>query len=223
MTEQQRQAAWEAVHRPETSAEDLARIGQMHPEFAQAIAAHPNAAAPAPLLQNSPAPALEPEQAPHEAPSAAPSEQASSAAPQQQWGPGISDQAAWAHAASVPAGVASAGQTPASQPQSGRLNVFGIVALSLQVVHALTTTVTSMAVNSLAMNSGLGSMPMSLLYAGIGVLWALVVGCLGLAGVLQKDAPRMRWTAVSALVTACLGLLTIFASFFSAMFAPVFY
>ena len=55
MTEQQRQAAWEAVHRPETTGEELARIAEAHPEFASAIAAHPNAPATQPA-----------EQAPHE-------------------------------------------------------------------------------------------------------------------------------------------------------------
>lgn len=38
-----RYAAWAALHRPETSAEELARIAAHHPEFADAISAHPNA------------------------------------------------------------------------------------------------------------------------------------------------------------------------------------
>lgn len=43
--EQQRVAAWAAVHRPETTGDELLRIVAAHPEFAPAIAAHPNAPA----------------------------------------------------------------------------------------------------------------------------------------------------------------------------------
>lgn len=42
MNDQQRGEAWAALHRPETSPETLAHIANEYPEFAAAIAAHPN-------------------------------------------------------------------------------------------------------------------------------------------------------------------------------------
>ncbi len=49
--EAQRIEAWAAVHRPETTRDELVRIAEAHPEFAPAIAAHPNAPASQPLEQ----------------------------------------------------------------------------------------------------------------------------------------------------------------------------
>lgn len=43
MNEQQRYADWAAVHRPETTTEELARIVRDHPEFAPAVMAHEHA------------------------------------------------------------------------------------------------------------------------------------------------------------------------------------
>ena len=180
MTQQQRQAAWEAVHRPETSSDDLARIAQAHPEFAQAIAAHPNTAAQAPAAQY-----------------------------------------AAAHLHAPGQNLAPAG--PAATAQNGRLNVFGIIALSILALHSIMNAFTPIIVSRTALDLGLSSMNISMLFAGITLAWTLVAGGFALAGALQKQAPRMRWTAISSLVVCALALLSLIASLFSGLLAPLFY
>ena len=162
VTEQQRQAAWEAAHRPETTGEELARISSAYPEFAAAIAAHPNAAAPASFSATAPV-----------------------------------------HAA--------------------KLNVFGIVALSVLAVHAIWGAFMPIVVTRAALDFGLDSSHLSLLVGAINLVWIVVAGSFALVGALKKDAPRMRWTAISSLVVCALSILSLIASLFVGLLAPLFY
>lgn len=188
VTEQQRQAAWEAAHRPETTGEELARISSAYPEFAAAIAAHPNAV--------SQLPAAQPDAA---QPCAAQS------------------QAAYSNAA------APAGFSATAPGHTAKLNVFGIVALSILAVHAIWGAFMPIVVTRAALDFGLDSSHLSLLVGAINLVWIVVAGSFALVGALKKDAPRMRWTAISSLVVCALSLLSLIASLFVGLLAPLFY
>lgn len=203
MTEQQRQAAWEAVHRPETTGEELTRIGSAYPEFVSAIAAHPNAMSQAPAAQ---APGA---QVPAAQPYAAQSYPAQSYATNP-------------HSAHT-TNATPAGALGTTAAQSGRLNVFGIIALSIHVVHSLTNGFVPMLISRMAMDLDLNSMNISMFYTVTALAWALLAGGFAIAGTLQKQAPRMRWTAISSLVVSGLALLSIASTFVSSLFAPLFY
>ena len=183
VTEQQRQAAWEAVHRPETTGEELARISSAYPEFAAAIAAHPNAVSQRPAAQ----------------PYAAQS------------------QAAYTNAA------APASFSATAPGHTAKLNVFGIVALSILAVHAIWGAFMPIVVTRAALDFGLDSSHLSLLVGAINLVWIVVAGSFALVGALKKDAPRMRWTAISSLVVCALSLLSLIASLFMGLLAPLFY
>lgn len=194
MTEQQRQAAWEAVHRPETTGEELTRIGNAYPEFVSAIAAHPNAVSQAPTAQ----------------PYAAQGYAAQSHA--------TNPHTAYATNAAPPAGTLGT-----AAAQSGRLNVFGIIALSIHALHSFTNGFAPMFISRMAMDLDLNSMNISMLYTATALAWTLLAGGFAIAGTLQKQAPRMRWTAISSLVVSGLALLSIVSTFISSLFAPLFY
>jgi len=287
MTDQQRDAAWAAVHRPETSSEELGRIAEAHPEFGAAIQAHPNAhvagvsatqhawsaattadeasqvvvapdagfsapnAAAAPGTPGSPAePGGRETTGAYAAPGdpaaagayAAPGDPAAAGAyaapgtyPNAAAAPGTlgSPAAPGGHAAAgayaAPGTYPNAGAYPTQQGTSastatgGRLNVFGIIALAILVVQALTSVYLPVVMSRLAYDLGLPIAGTSLIFGAINLVGILIVGGFALAGVLQKQATRMRWTAVSALVSCGLGLLSLIASLFSGMLAPLFY
>lgn len=256
MTDQQRDAAWAAVHRPETSSEELGRIAEAHPEFGAAIQAHPNAhvagvsaaqhawsaattadeasqvvvapdagfsapnAAAAPGTPGSPAEPGGRETTGAYAAPGAPAAAGAYAAP--------GDPAA-AGAYAAPGTYPNAGAYPTQQGTSastaagGRLNVFGIIALAILVMQALTSVYLPVVMSRLAYDLGLPIAGTSLIFGAINLVGILIVGGFALAGVLQKQATRMRWTAVSALVSCGLGLLSLIASLFSGMLAPLFY
>lgn len=199
MTEQQRQAAWEAVHRPETSPAELACIGSTYPEFAEAIAAHPNATSQAGAAQ----------------PSAAQHHVAQPYAAQ--------SYAANAHTTYATNPATSSVFPATAAAQKGRLNVFGVIALSIHALHALTNGIAPMLISRMAMDLDLSSTNVSMLYTGTALVWALLAGGFALAGTLQKQAPRMRWAAISSLVVSGLALLSIISTFASSLFAPLFF
>lgn len=192
MTDQQREQAWAAVHRPETSSEELAHIAAAHPEFAQAIAAHPNA----PVRTAPPAPGP-----------------AGPVTTQQPW-------PAWSETAG---GGATAAPGMGASAQNSDLNVMGIVALGVLALHAITSAFMPMMVTRLALDLGLSSMSISLLFGGVTLVWVLVAGAFALIGAQQKHKPRLRWMAISALVACGLSLLSILASLSSGLFAPLFF
>ncbi len=198
MTEQQRQAAWEAVHRPETTGEELTRIGHAYREFAAAIATHPNAVSRAGTVQ--PSPAQQPEPQPY-------AEHSAAAYPH----------GAYANAA-TPAGLSAT-----AAARGNKLNVFGIIALSIHVLHSFTNGFASILMSRMAMDLDLSSMNLSMFYTVSALVWALLAGGFAIAGTLQKQAPRLRWTAISSLVVSGLGLLSIISTFIASLSAPLFF
>lgn len=108
-------------------------------------------------------------------------------------------------------------------PATGKLNVLGIIALSIQVLVTISSAFTPTLMFRLSLDLGMAAQSVGLLLAGIHLFWALVVGGLGLGGVLQKQASRLRWTAIGALVAAGLGLLSVVCSLLSSLLTPLFY
>ena len=88
----------------------------------------------------------------------------------------------------------------------GRANVLGIVALALLALNVLVGAMMPLAFRQVAMTSGdYGAV--SLIFGVIsGVLLVAALG-LAIAGVLQKQATRFRWTAIGALVAAAFGIV----------------
>ncbi len=180
MNEQQRLADWATVHRPDTSAEELARIARAHPEFMSAIAAHPNA-------------------------------------------PGVTVAAEAPHTHYPVSSSAQFATTTAPAPSQGALNVMGIIALAILVLHAVSDAFLPMLMSRSAYEWGLSGMMISFLFGGVTLAWTIVAGAFALAGTLQKRASRMRWTAIGSLVACGLTLISLIASLFTGLFAPLLY
>lgn len=101
---------------------------------------------------------------------------------------------------------------PAPQPQApraagGRVNILGVIALVILLLQALGTLFAPAFQFFLAIQIGLDFSLVSLIQTGINVFVLLIAGALALAGVLQKSAPRLRWTAIGSLVAVCLSLV----------------
>lgn len=118
---------------------------------------------------------------------------------------------------------AHSSQAAQRQRPQGRLNVLGVIALAIQLLHAIFSAFTPMLVVRVSMDLDINSSGISLMLGGINLFWMLLSGGLALAGVLQKNAPRLRWTAIGALVVSALGIVSIVFSLLSGLLAPLFY
>lgn len=117
---------------------------------------------------------------------------------------------------------------PRYAPQTGyarpeRVNVLGVVALSIAALHSALSVLTPAFVFRLSFDLDLDSSAISLVLGAVNLFWVLVVGVLGLFGLMRKDQPRLRWTAIGAVVSAGLGIISFVFSLFSGLLAPLFY
>ncbi len=127
--------------------------------------------------------------------------------PQQQYAPptqGVPPQGSQAYAQQQWA------PQPARPAATGRLNVLGVVALAILALFALLSFVLPLLYREAALSGSYTFISVGLpLTQGV-----LVLAAIGLAigGVLQRSAPRMRWTAVGALVSGALSLVSMTGS-----------
>ena len=177
--EAQRLEAWAAVHRPETPSDELARIAEAHPEFASAIAAHPNAPATQPA-----------EQAPHEQ-----AERMQQCAQPQYAQP----QYAQPHYASD-----QLSPVQSAQWAKPKVNVAGMIAFSLLVVvTALEFFV------PVVMHHAMVRFDIFLLigFPLLRLILALCAIVIGIVGARMHSRPRFRWMAVGSIVAgSCLAV-----------------
>jgi len=194
MNDQQRGEAWAALHRPETSPETLSRIANDHPEFAAAIAAHPNAYPGLKAWAQSRA-GQQPQQ--HGQPQ-------SHAQPQ----PQVQSQQPHSYAAPTTAPGSARPYSPA--PAGGLFNVMGAIGLGVMVLSALFSFAIPFLLRTASMNY---NMTLFSLATG-GVQWAAIIigGVFGVIGVVQKQRQRGRWMAYAALGAAGCSAIASFAS-----------
>ncbi|HOA26828.1 MAG TPA: hypothetical protein PKY27_05190 [Arachnia sp.] len=95
----------------------------------------------------------------------------------------------------------------APQAEPGTLNVLGILALGVQVVSALLT-----AVSPIFYRTADNIAAASTMFAIVSIGMLLLTIVLGLCALLQKRATRGRWTAIAALGSAGISLITMFGS-----------
>ena len=174
--EAQRIEAWAAVHRPETTGDELARIGQAHPEFASAIAAHPNAPATQPA-----------EQAPHEQ-----AERIQQHAQPQYAQPQYTQpHYEWDQLSPV----------QSAEWAKPKANVAGIIAFSVLVV----VTVLEFFV-PVVMHYAMARFDISLLigFPLVRLILALCAIVIGIVGARMRSQPRLRWMAVGSIVAGSL-------------------
>lgn len=180
--EANRVEAWAAVHRPETSSDELTRIAEAHPEFASAIADHPNAPA-----------ALAPE-AVEVGPVQAQDSQQHFALP----GPYAQPRYAQPQYSDVqyaqpqyPAPSYAAPRQPSST------NIAGIIAFSLLVV----VTVLEFFV-PVVMRQAMLTYNISLMvgFPLLRLILALCAIAIGIVGARMRSKPRLRWMAVGSIV-----------------------
>lgn len=183
--EAQRIEAWAAVHRPETSSEDLARIAEAHPEFVPAISEHPNAPAPP--------------QANVSQPSSGPTEYAQAQYSQPQYAQPQHTQPQPEHPQHTHPQYAQA-QYPTGQyaaPAKSSVNVAGIIAFSLLVVVTVLEFFIPVVMRQAMLNYDLALM------VGFPLTRLLLVVCalvLGIVGARMRSKPRLRWMAVGSIV-----------------------
>ena len=99
---------------------------------------------------------------------------------------------------------------PAQPAPPARVNVLGIVALALVALGALLNVFLPFVYRAMAETGDIGSA-----ITAVGIAQAVlhvIAGGLALAGVLQRNAPRLRWTAIGALVTCALWALSALGS-----------
>lgn len=94
---------------------------------------------------------------------------------------------------------------PVDSGRTNRLNVLGIVALSLLVIEGVLQPVLTYAF--ILGGNGAGAANTSTIISIMFIFFTLVATGLALGGVLQRSAPRLRWTAIGALVAGSLSLL----------------
>ena len=187
--EAQRAEAWAAVHRPDTSSDELARIAEAHPEFSPAIAAHPNA----PLAQPTAAATAPAGHAQHVAPQQ-PQLQAQPQFAQPQFAQPQYAQPQYAHS-----GYASNQYHPEHSVgvEKPRVNVAGIIAFSLLVL----VTVLEFFV-PLIMRQAMLTYDLSLMigFPLVRLILALCAIAVGIVGARMHSRPRFRWMAVGSIV-----------------------
>lgn len=198
MNDQQRGEAWAALHRPETSPETLSRIANDHPEFAAAIAAHPNAYPGLKAWAQSRA-GQQPQQ--HGQPQ-------SQVQSQSQIQPQVQPQQPHSYAAPTTAPGSARPYSPA--PAGGLFNVMGAIGLGVMVLSALFSFAIPFLLRTASMNY---NMTLFSLATG-GVQWAAIIigGVFGVIGVVQKQRQRGRWMAYAALGAAGCSAIASFAS-----------
>lgn len=141
------------------------------------------------------------QQQPAPAPQQAPQQQQPAPAPQQQYAQQQYASQPQAQQAAYPA---------ARGGEAGRLNLLGVIALGLQVLLALSNAFLPLLYRQVAM-SGDFSVISVVMPVTQGVMQLIIVG-LAVAGLLQRSAPRLRWTAIGALVSGGLSLLSMAGS-----------
>lgn len=195
MNDQQRGEAWAALHRPETSPETLSRIANDHPEFAAAIAAHPNAYPGLKAWAQSRA-GQQAQQQPH-----AQTQQSQPVQPQQPVQP---------HSYAAPTTAPGSARPYSPTPAGGLFNAMGAIGLGVMVLSALFSFAIPFLLRTASMNY---NMTLFSLATG-GVQWAAIIigGVFGIIGVVQKQRQRGRWMAYAALGAAGCSAIASFAS-----------
>lgn len=175
--EAQRVEAWAAVHRPETTSEDLARIAEAHPEFAPAIAEHPNAPASG-IADAGSQWNTQPDQ-PLDTPSSHVTAQYAQPHSQPQY----------------------AQPQYVSEPHAGsakpRVNVAGVIAFSLLVLTTVLGFFFPYVMRQAMMTFDVAMMITFPLIRLLLVIAAIVLGAIGAK---MRLRPRLRWMAVGSLV-----------------------
>lgn len=92
----------------------------------------------------------------------------------------------------------------------GRVNILGIVALALVAAGALLNVFIPFIYRAMAETGDIGS-AISAVGTVQAVLHVIAAG-LALAGVLQRNAPRVRWAAIGALVACALWVVSALGS-----------
>ena len=186
--EAQRIEAWAAVHRPETTGDELARIAEEHPEFASAIAAHPNAPATQPA-----------EQAPYE--QAQPDQtlyaQHSHAQPHHAQPQYAQPQHAQPHQYAQPQYAPHQYASGPADPSRPKVNVAGIIAFSLLVVVTVLEFFVPVVMRQAMLTYNISLMIGFPLVRLILALCAIVIG---IVGARMRSQPRLRWMAVGSIV-----------------------
>lgn len=185
--EAKRVEAWAAVHRPETSPDELARIAEAHPEFASAIAEHPNA----PITYAPEAVEFGPVQAQgSQQHYALPGSHAQPMYAQPQYSDAQYAQSQYA----APQYAASQYAAP-RQPSS--TNIAGIIAFSLLVV----VTVLEFFV-PVVMRQAMLTYNLSLMvgFPLLRLILALCAIAIGIVGARMRSRPRLRWMAIGSIV-----------------------
>ncbi len=101
-------------------------------------------------------------------------------------------------------------RTAPQQSPGGRVNVLGIIALSLLALTVLSGFVTPLFQHAALLAGRSATVLFLMPLAHLGV--TLVAVGLAIGGVVQRSASRMRWTAVGALVAGVLGTVSTAAS-----------
>ena len=170
--------AWAAVHRPETSSTELARIAAAHPEFAAAIAEHPNA--PAARTPEASAPYL-----------------AQPGHAQQQYAPTAYTQPQPQYAQPEYTQPQNGPAQPAASRQPATVNVAGIIAFSLLVVVTVLEFFVPVVMRQAMLTYNLSLMVGFPLLRLILALCAIVIG---IVGARMRSRPRLRWMAIGSIV-----------------------
>ncbi len=206
MTEQQRQADWAAVHRPETTTEELTRIAQDHPEFMPAVMAHEHApgatshavSMEAPGAANTPltdaAAQLHPQ----------PTTQAQAAQgyphPQAQAQAQAQAQQAYAHPMAA---------HPASHT-GDPTNKLAYAALIVAAAGSIASFIDPFIIRGLLMADA--HAVIGLVTGAISWFFIIATAILAILALKKKDQPRGRWAAYAALGAAGSGALAFFSS-----------
>lgn len=185
--EAKRVEAWAAVHRPETTSEELARIAEAHPEFAPAIAEHPNA--PASGIVDAPPP---PDQ-----PLDSPTSYTTPQYAQPQYAQPQHSQPQSQHAQPQYAQTHYSAESLTAPTKPG-LNVAGVIAFSLLVLTTVLGFFFPYVMRQAMMTFDVAMMTTFPLIRLLLVIAAIVLGAIGAK---MRMRPRLRWMAVGSLVT----------------------
>lgn len=106
----------------------------------------------------------------------------------------------------------------APQAPPGQLNVFGIVALALIAFNLLFVIVQPLVYRGISETTNLSIA--TTLISGVQTVILVIALVFGVIGLLQKQRPRMRWTAIGATVCAGQGILATLLSMASWALIP---